>query len=202
MARIIKKNITKQFFVLLLLTPVFWSMLFRPLTILNEWQKLPVYFNQKINSIFSQDKLRYVIELRWEAPGYERSEFFARLSYNKLTVLVDEFFSFLTFFSPRLYFQAGDGGAIPALLFPFWIFGILSFIQQKRWISFLVLALFGALAFLINQQSLGFLFPVILVYLYFVNEGINVLLPHKRKIFLFAILIFYISYIAGRWLWL
>ena len=119
----------KRFFLLLFLTPLFWLFLFNIENVAQEWTKAPIYFEQKYNTLFSEDRLRPLLELRWEAG--KANSFLSLVFFNKGLVFFDEGFSYLTFLSPRLYFQSGDGTQISppgvepiaVLLFPFWLFG-------------------------------------------------------------------------------
>ncbi len=203
-------NARHRLILLVLFTPAVWWIFFQFNQVSNEWQKIPVYFNRKVNSVFSLSNLRYISELKWETPDYNRNDFYSRVFYNKATVLVDEFFSFLTFLSPKFYFQSNDEGkllpqgieAIPVVLFPFWIFGILKLIKEKRSKPFLMLFIFGMAAFLVGQRNFHFLFPIILVNLYLTNEGLGLVKDSKKIIFIFLILLVYSSFLIGRGLWL
>lgn len=124
-------------------------------------ENVSFYVARKIDSVFSGDNIRYVIELR----GSE----FSRVFYNKGLILINEFFRFLSFFSPNLYFKYG----LLIIFFPFWFLGIIKVIREKRTRLFLVLFTFGTLAFLIDQRSLTFLFPIGMVYVYLVWEGLR-----------------------------
>lgn len=203
-------NKKHRYVLLLLLTPAIWWIFFRFNQVTDEWQKIPFYFNRKVDSVFSLSNLRYILDLRWETPNYDRSDLYSRVYYNKLTLIAGEFFSFLTYLSPKLYFQSSDGWkllpsgieAIPVILFPFWIFGILKLIKEKRLKPFLMLFIFGMAAFLVGQRNFHFLFPIILVNLCLINEGLGLVKDSKKIIFIFLILLVYSSFLIGRGLWL
>jgi len=199
-----------RYVLLLLLTPALWWIFFRFDQVVDEWQKIPFYFNRKVESVFSLSNLRYILDLRWETVAYDRNDLYSRAYYNKATLVTGEFFSFLTYLSPKFYFQSSDGWkllppgieAIPIVLFPFWIFGILKLIKEKHLKPFLMLFIFGMAAFLVGQKNFHFLFPIILVNLYLTNEGLGLVKDSKKIIFIFLILLVYSSFLIGRGLWL
>ena len=199
------------FIFLLAVSPGFWWILFQPISVVSELQKSPVYIEKKINSLFDDERVVRIGRLRWA--HVEESEFkifLSRAFYNKLMIFVDEFFSFTSFLSPRIYFQAGDGSGfsppgiepIPIILFPFWIYGILRLIKERRYRAIYLLLLFGFGAFLFGQRKLTYLWPVLLVNIYFAKEGLAAISKSRTRTFLILGIFVYSLYIGGRALWL
>jgi hypothetical protein len=123
-------------------------------------ERIIFLIERKVTSIFSGDNIRYVIELRGsEGP---------RIYYNKVLILVNEFIRFISFLSPKYYFRYG----ILVLLFPLWLLGIIALIKKRKVKTFILLLFFCFISFLIDQRELGYLFPIGIIYLYIVCEGI------------------------------
>jgi len=213
MAKIFEKkvNISSLLLLLLAASPGFWWALFQPGKVFSEWQKSPLYFQAKISSLFSEERLLRLGSLRWANIDEATSEIFiSRFFYNKLTVFVDEFFSFTSFLSPRFYFQAGDGSGfsppgiepIPIFLFPLWVYGLLKLVKGRRFRAIYLLLLFGFGAFLFGQRTLAYLWPVLLVNIYIAKEGLVAVSKSRTKAFLILGIFIYSLYIGGRALWL
>ena len=191
-----------KFIVLILLTAGFWWNIFNVKDILIEWRNAPTYFKKNISSFFSSENLMKVEEARWYAFGEKNEELISKIYYNKAYVLADNFFSFLSYSTPRPYFQSGDGtkfsprGVEPVagLLFPFWIFGLISLIKEKKLKPILWTLGITFFAFLLGQRNFAFLLPVLIIYVYIASKSLN-------KKYLAGILI-YLIFIIGRVLWL
>ncbi len=130
---------------------------------------------------------------------------YSKLFYNKGSIIVDEFFSFLSFFGPRYYFQSGDGTIfspgkvepIPVLLFPFWLMGLSMFIKNKRVGIVLLYILLVFIVFLLGKFELPFVWPVIVfnIYLsYFALKNVK----FSGKTLATAVIIIYALYINCR----
>lgn len=200
--KLILKSNFKELLLLLIVSPAFfWTIWHVPLFI-SEWSKVFSYTQRNLSSILAPDKLRYIEDMRWNSP-------LSGLVYNKGLVLVDDFFSYLSFFSPRLFFQAGDGTGFspPAVepiagpLFFFWILGLVSAVKKKNFRFFALLFILGVPAFLAGRRNLAYLFPVLLFYILIAYEGIKSFVSSKNKKFILAIYIVYSLFLIGRILW-
>lgn len=199
----------QKFFPFLLLSPAVFWLLFHPGNLLVEIAKSPGYIKSNISSVFAPEKLMAIEEMRWNAFGPKKEELPARLIYNKGFVLVDNFFSYLSFFSPRYYFQAGDGtnfsppavDPIAGLLFLPWLLGVVYFLARKDLRIFWVLTAFGLIAFLPGKRNLAFLSPILLIYLFLAYKGIEEKLPQKVKRSFLVGCFVYGLFLLGRMLW-
>ncbi|MEJ2347967.1 MAG: hypothetical protein P8Y17_02075 [Patescibacteria group bacterium] len=199
------------FCVLLVLSPGFWWIIFKPLAVSSELTKFPTYFREKTTTIFSIEKLSFIQEMRWSAFGKEKDELISRVYYNKALILVENSFEYLSLLSPRIYFQAGDGTEfspprvepIPAILFFFWIFGLVRLIKQRKFKILLFLFVSPILAFLAGRRNLVFLFPTFIFYLYVASLGFDFLFRnHPKKGWMIRLLVIYSLFIIGRVLWI
>lgn len=127
-------------------------------------ENIVFHVERKLFSIFSGDNIRFINELR--------GDYGSRIFYNKGLILINEFFKFLSFFSPKLY----SGSGVLIILFPIWIIAVLKVIKERRLSILVLLGFWGTIAFLVDQRSLSYLFPIGLVYLYLVCEVIYSLL--------------------------
>jgi hypothetical protein len=199
------------FFLLLLLSPGFWWVIFQPINASIELVSFPIGVKRKVTSIFSDEKLRYVEEMRWSAFSEEKEELISRLYYNKATVLIDNSFEYLSLLSPRIYFQAGDGTEfsppgvepIPFFAFVFWIFGLIKLMKQRELKTLSLLLVSPLLGFLAGARNLVFLFPVLVSYVYIASQGMEALLSKsKKKNLVIGLLMAYGVFIISRALWL
>ncbi|MBU0572836.1 hypothetical protein KKH23_02135 [Patescibacteria group bacterium] len=199
------------FFLLLLLSPGFWWVIFQPINASIELVNFPINVKRKVTSIFSDEKLRYVEEMRWNAFSEEKEELISRLYYNKAMVLVDNSFEYLSLLSPRIYFQAGDGTEfsppgvepVPFFAFVFWVFGLIKLAKQKEFKPLFLLLAFPLFGFLAGARNLVFLFPVLLLYIYIASQGIELLINEcKKRNLIIGLLIIYGVFIISRALWL
>jgi hypothetical protein len=208
-SEILRKRI--YFFLLLLLSPGFWWVISQPVNVSTELAKFPVSAKRKITSIFSDEKLRYVEEMRWNAFGEEKDELISRLYYNKASVVVNDSFEYLSLLSPRIYFQAGDGTGfsppgvepVPFFGFVFWISGLIVLVKKKEFKTLSLLLVSPFFGFLAGARNLVYLFPVLVLYVYIASRGMEVLLgKHKKKKLVIGLLIAYGIFIISRALWL
>ncbi len=200
--KLILKSSFKELLLLFVVSPVFfWTIWHLPLFV-SEWSKIFSYTQGNLSSILAKDKLQYVEDMRWNSP-------LSGLIYNKGLVLVDDFFSYLSFFSPRFYFQAGDGTGfsppsvepVAGPLFVFWVLGLISFIRKKNFRFFALLFILGLPAFLAGRRNIAFLLPVLLLYIFIAYEGIKNFLSSKNKKFIFIAYVVYSLFLIGRVLW-
>ena len=199
----------KKFLPFIFLSPAILWLLFHPKGLLIEMAGFPQYAKTNISSLFAPEKLMAIEDMRWNAFGPKKEELPASLIYNKGFVLVDNFFSYLSFFSPRYYFQAGDGtnfsppavDPIAGLLFLPWVFGVVYFLARNNFKIFWVLTAFGLIAFLAGKRNLAFLSPILLIYLFLAYKGIEEKLPQKiKRSFLIGCFV-YGLFLLGRMLW-
>ncbi|AKM82824.1 hypothetical protein A2422_02545 [Candidatus Woesebacteria bacterium RIFOXYC1_FULL_31_51] len=192
----------KKTLLLIILTAGFWWNLFNLKSIVLEWKMAPSYFKKNISSIFSSDNLMKIQEVRWNAFGNEKEDLLSKIYYNKVYVMLDNFFSFLSYTSPRPYFQAGDGTRfspsgvepIAGILFPFWVLGLISLIKNRNFkLIFWTLGI-SLFTFLLGKRNLAFLLPVLLIYINIASKSVN------RKYLILAVL--YMLFIIGRVIWL
>jgi hypothetical protein len=196
----------KLLIILMLLSPGFWWPLLHMGEGFNELKKIPIYSQNKLDNLFSDERVNKVGAMRWANIDTSSGKiFYSKIFYNKAIILVDEFFSFLSFINPRYHFQSGDGTnfspgkvePIPILLFPFWFVGLLMSIKKKKNRLLLYYLFIIFLIFLFGKLELPFTFPIIVfnIYIsYFALKNIR----FKRKPLLIAGIIAYSFYINFR----
>ncbi|TSC88462.1 MAG: hypothetical protein G01um101416_130 [Microgenomates group bacterium Gr01-1014_16] len=196
---------TKILFILLLLTsPSFWLVMFHLPQALGYWQRLPQSIVATIKSKSQSQYLIYIDELRWAGRSFHRNDLLSRILYNKSLFVLNEFFDFIQYAQPKLYFLAGDGSVfsprrlepISSLLFPFWILGILKIIKDKKFLVPSAYCLFMLIGYASGQKNLALLFPVLILNVYISTLGLK---DHKRII---PIILIYGVYITGMNIWL
>jgi len=199
------------FLFLLFLSPGFWWIIFQPSGVFSELVKTPTYIREKTSSIFTEEKLGFVMEMRWNAFGEEQDELISKIYYNKGLILVDNFFEYLSLLSPRIYFQAGDGSRfsppgvepIPIFLFFLWVFGLIRLMQARKLKTLFLVFISPVFAYLAGRRNFVFLFPVLLFYIYVASLGLEAVLTRYRKgSWLIRLLAIYGLFIIGRALWL
>ena len=205
-------NQRSRFLILLLLTPGIWWLVWHLHLLVVEWQKTPSYLKTKWSTVFSEQRLAPIEEFRWRAFGKERGSLQGRLFYNKLIVILDQFFDWTTFLLPRFYFQSGDGTQfsppgiepIPSLFFVFWVGGLADLIKKKDLKSIFIIFLSSLPGFVLGQKTMAFLFPVLLVYLYIANKGIGWAIKREKKLTLslLTICFLYSLFLLGRMIYL
>jgi hypothetical protein len=201
-----KNNVLFRIAFYFLVAPAFIWMLFSPLKVVKEVSLFPGYLKSNILSIFSEENLAKVEETRWNAFGPVKEDLPSRLFYNKGYVLVNEFFTFLTYFSPRYYFQSGDGGnfvnsksepvAMP--LFIFWVLGLIYLVRVRKLKKICLVLVFGLIAFLAGKRNFAYLFPIAILYIAIAIDGINNFFKPKTRKLIYAALSIYGVYILAR----
>ncbi len=195
----------KVLFILLLLTsPSFWLVIFHLPQAFSYWQRLPQSVVANIKSKSQSQYLIYIDELRWAGRGFHRNDLLSRILYNKSLFILNEFFDFVQYTQPKLYFLAGDGSVfsprrlepISSLLFPFWILGILKILQNRRALFIILYSLFMALGYASGQKNLALLFPILILNVYISTLG----LKNFKRITPFVLT--YGLYITGMNIWL
>lgn len=195
------KNNKLILIVILLAAGVWWNF-FNLKEMVNQWTQAPGYFSRNMRSFFSDENLMKIQEVRWNAFGEKREDILSKIYYNKGYIIVDNFFSYVSYFMPRSYFQAGDGTRfspkgvepIAGILFPFWVIGLISIVKDKNFKPLYLVLGISLFAFLLGQRNLAFLFPVMLVYIYIAAKSLG------KKQFIFVLV--YALFVIGRVIWL
>jgi len=200
----------RVFVYLLIFSPGFWWMIFKLPLIIKEWFNFPYLAGQKLTSVYTEERLVAVGLMRWANMDVQKNiTVFSKLVYNRADIFVDEFFSYLSFFSPRLYFQSGDGSIfspsgvdpVAMVLFPLFILGIINTAKKGLALPFLILLVSGFIAFLAGTKSFSYLWPVLILYIWFSSRGFSGLNKNMQRIFSKLYLV-YGSFLIFRMLWL
>lgn len=189
-------------------SPGLWWFLFKIGEVFTEWTKTPFYVRSKITSIYTPEILTNTGLMRWASLESGFPAVLSKLAYNRLTIIFDEFFNFLSFFSPRIYFQSGDGSTfspsdvepIPALLFPLSFFGVAMLIKKGKIRPFLLFISFGFLAYLTGQRNFSFLWPLLIIFIFFSSKGLE-FVDKKFQPLLVAFIFLYSFFVLGRVVW-
>lgn len=196
---------TKVLFTLLLVTsPSFWLVIFHLPQALSYWQELPQSVVASVKSKSQSQYLIYIDELRWGGRSLHRNDLLSRVLYNKTLFILNEFFDFIQYAQPKLYFLAGDGSVfsprrlepISSLLFPFWILGILKILKNPRTLFIILYSFFMFIGYASGQKNLALLFPILILNVYISALGLK---DFKRVI---PIVLVYGVYITGMNIWL
>lgn len=173
---------------LFLLAPIFWLSLLNFGQFFSEWSSLGSYISNHLNSVMAQEKQLKLEEFRWGSQNSTGNTVLPRIIYSNFNLVLGEVFDYLTFFSPRIYFQAGDGTKISpnnsepiAILFVVpWTFGLMKILKDQNKKGFIILI--AALpAYLAGQKNFYFLFPVVLSYFWLIDKGLKEM--QHRKLF-------------------
>ena len=194
----------------LILAPEFWWIIFKLPEVFRDLLKLPFYLNQKIFTVFTEERLVAVGLMRWaniDDSGW--LQIFSKVIYNRLDLIIDEFFNFLSYISPRIYFQAGDGSIftppgiepLPILLFPLFLFGLINSIKKNKTKPFLFLFIFTLVAYSTGIKNFSFLLPIALIFIWFSSQGFLALNKKHKSLFI-GLLIVYSIFLGGRMIWL
>lgn len=200
------KFFLKKFIFILVVSPALVWIFFHPMGVIKEWLRLPTYLKNNLNSLIGNDKLMKVDEERWNAFGPKKEEIISKIYYNKGTVLADDFFTMLTYLSPRLYFQSGDGSslsppraepiAIP--LFLFWVIGIAALIKKGKSKVLLSILLLGLFAYFFGQRNMAYLLPILIIYIIIAHEGIESIKNKNTRKVVYLVLTLYGLFLLGR----
>lgn len=112
----------------------------------------------------------------------------SRFFYNKSLILVDEFFDFTSYLSPRIYFQAGDGTPlspnstepIAGLLFIFFVFGVCRYLKKDNYKMLTLVFIVGILTYIIGQRKFPFLLPLAILYAFIAYDMVLALSKNKK----------------------
>ena len=201
------KEITRKILFAFIISPLLLVLVMHANQIMREWRTIPSYFKNNAYALLSGDKLVKMNEVRWNSFGGKSK--ISGLIYNKGYVVIDDFFSLLTYYSPRFYFQAGDGTlfspkntepvAIPA--FFFWLFGIVGLVKKKSMFLIYAALLFGVFAFLVGRDNFAFLFPVAISYILIAYQGIVSIKSKNLRTLSFVSVVIYGLFLYGRMFW-
>ncbi len=194
----------KNLVFIIIFSPLFIWLFIHPKDLIGEWINTPTYFIQNIKTLISSDKTNKVDEIRWNSFGGKA--IFQKIFYNKATVLVDDFFTFTTYLSPRFYFQSGDGTnfsppkvePIAGILFFFWVFGMLKLIERQKFKSLISIPILGLFAYIFGQKNMAYLFPVAVVYSIVAFWGIDQIENKKYKNASYILISVYGLYLIAR----
>jgi len=198
----------KVFFILLVFTPgIVWTSL-QPVHLIKEWISFPNYAMEKKTNLFSEERVKYIEDLRWANVKYTDSDFKSRFFYNKGTVLVDEFFNFITFLSPRVYFQSGDGSQfsppgvepIAGVFFLFFMLGLIYILEKRKFKILYFLIIFTLLPYLSGRRNMAFMLPILISYVYITYLGVERYISKKNLVY--GIYVISGLYLLGRSCWL
>lgn len=203
-------ELKKIFATLLFLSPIFVWLVFHPHDLWSTIKDGPENMTAKVQSVPNPEQKSYVEELRWRTGLAYDNQQVGRIHFNKFLVYSDEIFSFLSNFSPRIYFQAGDGTGLsppgteplPMLLFPFWLYGFYLIIKEKNYKVFLLGLMAGTIAYLFGRRSIVYLSPVLILYLYLATLGISKIKNRKYQTAIVKIVSLYSLFLILRILWL
>jgi len=177
----------KLFFIALLLSPFFWWFIVHANEFSLASRSLGPDIGKKLSTLSQPDGLDKYEDMRFSVQTATGNEVLGRLYFNKATVYQDEVFSYLTNFSPRIYFQAGDGTQlspgtvepIPILMFYVWLVGVSIIAKEKNWRVLVATLIAGVPAYISGQKTFLYLFPVALIYLYISVKGFQTLAYKK-----------------------
>lgn len=198
----------RTFKLIVFLSPEFWWLVFKLPSILSEWISIPNYFFSRLQNIFTEERLVNIGIMRWANLDSGILKILSKFMYNRAMILVDEFFGYLSYFSPRFYFQSGDGSKfsppgiepIPLILFPLFVLGIVESVRKKSLKIFLLLILFALIPFILGTRSFAFLWPMAALYIYISSVGVSTLKESYRKTLL-IILFTYGVFLGGKLIW-
>ena len=199
----------KVFVSLLLVSAGWWSVVLRPGVLIEEWKGMPANLMSKVGAVFNDDKMARVFELRHVDLNHKGELFYiSKFLYNKSWLVGDEFFSGLSYLSPRFYFQSGDGGQLSPsgvgplvfLLFPFWVSGIFQVVKNKNRGTVFLMVMMGT--FLVGKHNMAFLFLLMICNLYFSSKGLTLIKQAPLKKGVLILIIGVSIYEGGRALWL
>lgn len=150
--------------------------------LINQYKLAPQYLKNKTGNIINQDKILGIGAYRWSNIDSQTIiTYSSKIYYNKASLILTEFWDFADFFSPRFYFLSGDGTPLTptntepllTILFPFWVFGIVSLLTKNSCKIFMLIFLNCFVAYLLGQKNLIFLWPTLLAYAYISIIGIK-----------------------------
>ncbi len=199
----------KLYWILIIISPFSWKIIFNIENVVSELFKIPLYFRARIEGIFSEEKLVNAGLMRWAEIEEGYMLLYSKFLYNRLTILIGEFFDLLTYYSPRFFFQSGDGSnftpqrvePVPVVLFPFFLYGFLIIIKKRKFRLISAYIVLGVLPWIFGVKSFSYLFPLTLVILYFVKVGFEEIKNRRRYTYL-KIVVLYGFYLLGRMIWL
>jgi len=190
----------KEFISLLIFlsTPVIWTILVMIPVIFSELKLTPRVFSIKLDNVF----LMRHAEVDTTGPVF----IISKLLYNSLTIVKGEFLSFLAYFSPRFFFHAGDGTRfspnivepISTMMFPFWVYGLVLSVKNKKRAILIGYLLSGLIAFMFGKREFSFLWIMLPFQVYFIYIAIAALSSNKLVRIYLGFAIIYNLFLLGR----
>lgn len=200
----------KAYFALFLIvvgSPVLGTLLARIGLASAQWLTADTAIPAKVNLFFSERAIEPVYFLRHAQTDAGGVVFIiSKLLYNRILVFISEFLAFMSFFSPRFFFQAGDGTVfspntvepIAFMLLPFWLYGLLLSINKRKWWILAGYVFSTFVAYLFGKREFPFLIFTLLFQFYFIYVGILALIHFKRTRLYLGLAIIYSIFVVGR----
>lgn len=181
----------------------------KPGAVVNEWVHVPQHIGENLGLMVGDEKVQRVYELRHVESDSGIRFYLSKLIYNRVTLAGYEALSWVTFASPRIFFQAGDGsemsppgvGPVISVLFPISLVGMaLSFKKEKRvFVLFLVVLLLASLS---GRKTMAMLFPLMICYIYFAASAIGKIEKRSMRKVIVGGVVAVGLFEIGRMLWL
>jgi hypothetical protein len=175
---------------LFLSTPLFVWTMFHPQIALQEISRIPSYVSSHIVNIAKSEDFSGKINDMRAAGG-------SRFFYNKGLIVMDEFFIFSSYLSPRIYFQAGDGTGlsprstepIAGIMFVFFLFGIFIMLKRRQCKTLAALLIFALLAYATGQPKFPFILPIAVIYTFIGYKAFLEITKKQKTALLFVMII-------------
>lgn len=166
-----------------LISPTFWLIINNKSHIWGEWKQTAKFVSQNFNSTSRYEYQQRVNELRWGGQQLHRENMLVKVVYNPIIVVANEFFEFVEFSAPKMFFLAGDGGRlspssgqpIPFVLFPLWIIGVVQIINLKANRLGVCLFLASVIGYLLGKRNFEILLFAFFINIAIVTKGIVVI---------------------------
>jgi hypothetical protein len=194
---------------LLLMSPGIWNLAKQPGEVINEWRKWPEYARQSQEGKKQNPYQGKVEELRWGGRELHRESKVMKIIYNPGMTVVNEFFEFWEFATPKFFFLAGDGGRfspihtepINLLLFPFWAVGCWLAIKKGNIKAGIWLTAATAVGYWSGKKEMSMLLPLALWYIYTAYKGLISFKESRYYNQIVGVVLAYGVYIDLIWLW-
>ncbi len=194
-------------FLILVCCPFILSITFHFPDFVDAWVAYPKLAQDKVQYLLSDGLLANALEMR-QTNMYGSGVIFylSKLLYGKPILYISEFISWLSYFSPRFYFQAGDASLfstrfvepIVFLLSPIWVFGFFTSIKLRKFKVIVLYVAFTLLAYMSGKREFAYLLPAIMFMIYFIYLGSTRLLPTRWFRRYLAVSVVYGVYILLR----
>lgn len=167
---------------ILITSAVLLNILFNSSLLINQYKQSPQFLKNKTSNIINSNKVLGIGAYRWSnIDSQPVITYGSKLYYNKASLVFNEIWDFVDFFSPRFYFLAGDSTPLTpkntepllTVFFPFWIFGIVFLLKNNKNKIFIFIFTNCLIAYLLGQKNLIFLWPTLLAYAYISIIGLQ-----------------------------